>query len=51
MSLQPLTAFVIKDGEEKEVSVEMLKVGDKVRVRPGERIPVDGKVIEGISSV
>ncbi|MBW1962799.1 MAG: heavy metal translocating P-type ATPase [Deltaproteobacteria bacterium] len=51
LSLQPLTVFVVRDGEEKEVSVEMLKVGDKVRVRPGERIPVDGKVIEGISSV
>jgi heavy metal translocating P-type ATPase len=51
LSLQPLTAFVVRKGEEKEVSVDQLSVGDRVRVRPGEKIPVDGKVIEGNSSV
>ena len=39
------------DGREVEVPVEQLRVGDRIRVRPGERIPVDGKVLEGESSV
>ncbi len=51
LSLQPLTAFVVKDGKEIETPVAQLRVGNRVRVRPGERIPIDGKIIEGISSV
>lgn len=51
LSLQPLTALVVREGEESEIPVEQLKVGDQVRVRPGERIPVDGNIIEGLSSV
>jgi heavy metal translocating P-type ATPase len=51
LSLQPLTAFVVKDGGETEIPVAELKIGDRVRVRPGERIPVDGKIIEGISAI
>ncbi|MBW2066663.1 MAG: cation-translocating P-type ATPase [Deltaproteobacteria bacterium] len=51
LSLQPPTAFVLRDGKEVELPVEELKVGDRVRVRPGERVPVDGKIIEGSSTV
>jgi len=51
LSLQPLTASVVKDGDETEIPVAELRVGDRVRVRPGERIPVDGKIMEGISSI
>ena len=51
MGLQPKTAKVIKNGEEKEVKISDLKVGDILIVRPGEKIPVDGEIIEGYSSV
>ncbi len=51
LSLQPLTAFVVSDVNETEIPVAELKVGDRVRVRPGERTPVDGKIIEGISAI
>ncbi len=50
-NLRPKTAIVIRQGKEEEVSVEDLAVGDIVAVKPGQRIPVDGKVIEGYSSV
>lgn len=51
MGLRPKTATVIRGGSEQEISVEELRVGDIVIVKPGQRIPVDGKVIEGYSSV
>ncbi|MCA8900383.1 MAG: copper-translocating P-type ATPase [Hyphomonas sp.] len=52
LELTPPTAWRIReDGEEEEVSVDDLKQGDKVRVRPGERVPVDGEVLDGRSSV
>jgi P-type Cu+ transporter len=51
MGLRPKTARVLRDGEEVDVPVEKLQVGDVVSVRPGERIPVDGVVSEGASSV
>jgi Cu+-exporting ATPase len=47
MALQPKTATVVRDGEEKEISVGEVQVGDTVVVRPGEGIPVDGAVAEG----
>jgi len=49
--LSPKTARVIRDGRETEVGVDEVAVGDTVVVRPGERIPVDGKVVTGFSSV
>lgn len=51
MGLQPKTAIVIKDDHETEISIEDLQVGDIVLVKPGEKIPVDGKVTSGESYV
>ncbi|WP_047116083.1 heavy metal translocating P-type ATPase [Brachyspira hyodysenteriae] len=51
MGLQPKTATIIKDGEEKEIKIADVKVDDIVLVCPGEKIPVDGVIIEGYSSV
>ncbi|WP_292461876.1 heavy metal translocating P-type ATPase [Methanolobus sp.] len=51
IGLQAKTAHIIEDGQEKEVPVENVEVGDIVFVRPGEKIPVDGVVIEGSSAV
>ncbi len=49
--LAPKTALVLRDGAEIELAVEGLLRGDKVLVRPGQRIPADGKVLEGASAV
>ena len=51
MGLQPKTATIIKEGEEKEIKISDVKVNDILLVRPGEKIPVDGEIIEGYSSV
>jgi len=51
MGLRPKTATVMEKGEESEIPLSQVKVGDVVIVRPGESIPVDGVVIEGESSV
>ncbi len=51
IGLQPNTARVIRDGQELDVPVESVVTGDVVLVRPGEKVPVDGEVIEGFSSV
>ena len=51
LALQPETACVVRDGREIEIGVEAVTAGDLVRVRPGERIPVDGTVVEGRSAV
>ena len=51
MNLAPKTAVVVRDGKEIEVSVAELKAGDIIRVRPGERIPVDGSITEGSASI
>ncbi len=51
MDLQPKAATVLRDGREVLVPADELEVGDVVLVRPGEKIPVDGEVIEGMSSV
>lgn len=51
MGLQPNTARVIRKGKETDISIEDVVVGDIVIVRPGEKIPVDGAVISGASTV
>lgn len=51
MGLQPKTARVVKDGVEKDIPIEKVEIGDIVVVRPGERIPVDGIIVEGNSSI
>lgn len=51
LDLQPRIATVIKDGEESTVPIRSVLVGDHVRIKPSERIPVDGLVVEGGSSV
>jgi Cu+-exporting ATPase len=51
LDLQPRMARVIRDGKEEEIPVEQVQEGDLFVVRPGERIPTDGKVAEGASSV
>lgn len=51
IGLQPKTAFIIVDGKEKEISLSKVEKEMVVVVRPGERIPVDGTVIEGQSAV
>lgn len=51
MKLAPKTAVVVKDGKEVMTPIENVRVGDKFAVRPGENIPVDGIVVEGISAV
>lgn len=47
LSLQAKEAILLVDGEERSVAVELVKVGDVLVVRPGEKIPVDGRIIEG----
>jgi len=51
LDLRPDTAHVLHDGRETDVPVETVTVNDLVRIRPGERLPVDGAVVEGRSSV
>jgi Cu2+-exporting ATPase len=51
LKLAPATARVIRDGQESEVPVEEVQVGDIIVVRPGEKVPVDGAVVEGRSYV
>src|SRR5262249_35077864 len=52
LDLSPRTArLVLPDGEDRDVPLEQVKPGDRIRVRPGEQIPVDGMVLEGSSNV
>ncbi|MFH1187213.1 MAG: heavy metal translocating P-type ATPase [Candidatus Levyibacteriota bacterium] len=51
IGLQAKTARVVINGKEKDISIENVKIGDVVRVRPGEKIPVDGTILEGESSI
>ena len=51
MDLQPRMARVIRDGTEKEVPVIDVRVGERLAIRPGEKIPVDGVIIEGWTTI
>jgi len=51
LDLQPKLATVIRNGKEEQMPVEQVKVGDIIIIKPGERIPVDGEIIEGYSAV
>ena len=52
MDLAPKTARIIRpDGREEEIPLEEVKVGDRLRIRPGDKAPVDGVVVEGNSSI
>lgn len=51
LGLAPRTARIVRDGKEEDVPLETLQIGDTIRVRPGEKVPVDGVVLDGGSSV
>jgi Cu+-exporting ATPase len=51
MGLAPKTAVVIHDGKDTEIPISEVEVGDLVRVKPGEKVPVDGEVVDGYTSV
>lgn len=51
MDLAPKTAWVLRDGQEVQLSIDDLVVGDRFIVRPGDAIPTDGEIVEGASSV
>ena len=51
IGLQPKTARVIRDGEERDIAIDQVLLDDTIRVRPGEKIPVDGVIVEGRSTV
>jgi Cu+-exporting ATPase len=51
IGLAPKTAIIIRDGAEVEISIDEVEVGDVILVKPGEKMPVDGEVVEGVTSV
>lgn len=51
LGLAPKAATVIRDGKEIKIPIDQVKIGDLIRVRPGEKIPVDGIIIDGESSI
>ena len=51
MGLQPKTARVVRDGNETDIPIEAVQVGDVIVVRPGEKVPVDGVIVEGDSTL
>ncbi len=51
MDLQPKTATLVEASEERQITVAQIEAGDLLRVRPGERVPADGEVVEGYSAV
>ncbi len=51
VDLRPRTARVLRDGAEADVPVDAVMTGDLVLIRPGERLPVDGEIVEGVSAV
>ncbi len=51
LDLAPTTAHVVRDGSEQDTPLDQVKTGDRLRVRPGEKVPVDGRVVEGRTSI
>jgi Cu+-exporting ATPase len=51
LGLAPTTARIVRDGEERDVPLDQVRKGDRLRIRPGDKVPVDGRVIEGKTSV
>lgn len=51
LELQPKTARVIRNGETEDIPIELVEINDRIIVRPGEKIPVDGIILSGVSSV
>lgn len=51
MGLAPKTATIVRDGKEVEISIDDVEVGDIILVKPGEKLPVDGEVVEGSTSI
>jgi Cu+-exporting ATPase len=51
LDLSPKTARILREGKEEDIPLEQVKPGDRLRVRPGEKVPVDGVVLEGASSI
>src|SRR5437660_7850407 len=51
IGLQAKTARVVRDGNEIDIPIDQVQIGDIIRVRPGEKIPVDGEIMEGESSI
>ena len=51
MGLAPKTAIIIQDGEEKEIPIDEVEIGDVIVVKPGSKIPVDGTVLEGHTAI
>jgi Cu2+-exporting ATPase len=51
LKLVPATATLIADGEDKVIAIDKITQGDLLRVKPGEKIPVDGRIVEGYSSI
>ncbi|MBA3651566.1 MAG: cadmium-translocating P-type ATPase [Chthoniobacterales bacterium] len=51
LDLAPNEARVVRDGEEKDVPLDQVVTGDQLRVRPGEKVPVDGRVVDGRTSI
>jgi Cu+-exporting ATPase len=51
LALRPTTARVLRDGREADLPIDRVRTGDLLRVRPGERVPADGAIVEGASAV
>ena len=51
IQLQPKTARVLRDGQEIDLPISEVQIGDQIRLRPGEKVPVDGKVVSGETSI
>jgi Cu+-exporting ATPase len=51
LKLRPTTARVLRDGREQDLPLDQVRAGDLLRVRPGDRVPVDGVIVEGASAV